>query len=115
MVVALYAVLTTSLLWATSTLAQYTGRVGRDHARAPAGPAERRARHEGAPVPHDQDGRGARAALSGEGQTFHFRYTNLRLLIQGKDHMFLVPSPWHRGDPTLVVPMDGDVRVEFLR
>ena len=27
--------------------------------------------------------------------------------------MFLVPSPWQRGDPTLVVQMDGDVRIQF--
>jgi len=29
--------------------------------------------------------------------------------------MFLVPSPWRRGDPTLVVPMNDQVRVQFLR
>jgi hypothetical protein len=49
----------------------------------------------------------------GDGQAFRFRYRNLRLLIQGKDRLFLVPSPWSRGDPTLVVPMDGEVRLWF--
>ena len=48
---------------------------------------------------------------SGPDQAFHYRYRNLRLLIQGKDRLFLVPS----GDPTLVVPMDGEVRVQFQR
>ena len=112
-VVALYAVLTTSLLWATSTLAQYTGEWAaitleplRDRPSVVLDTKERlflttRTVEE-------------RALPPGEGQTFHFRYRHLRLLIQGKDHMFLVPSPWQRGDPTLVVPMDGDVRVQFL-
>ena len=48
-----------------------------------------------------------------EGQTFHYRYRNLRLLIQGKDRMFFVPDAWSASDSTLVVPLDDSVRVRF--
>jgi hypothetical protein len=48
-----------------------------------------------------------------DGQTFHFRYHGLRLLIVGKDRMFLVPDKWSASDSTLVVPLDGSVRVQF--
>lgn len=48
-----------------------------------------------------------------DGQTFRYRYRNLRLLIVGKDRMFLVPKTWSASDSTLVVPMDGSVRVQF--
>ena len=112
---ALFALLATSLLWVTATLAQYTGRYaaielgqGQDRPSVLLDTKERLFLPTAAVREYALPG-------GGDGQTFRFRYTNLRLLIQGKDHMFLVPSPWHRGDPTLVVPMDGDVRVEFLR
>jgi hypothetical protein len=112
--VARYAVLTISLLWATSTLAQYTGRFAamtlgqlRDRPSVVLDTKERlflpTTTVQEVPLPTDKD------------QSFHFRYWNLRLLIQGKDKMFLVPSPWRRGDPTLVVPMNDQVRVQFLR
>jgi hypothetical protein len=48
-----------------------------------------------------------------EGQTFHYRYRHLRLLIQGHDRMFLVPDVWSASDSTLIVPLDGSVRVQF--
>jgi hypothetical protein len=48
-----------------------------------------------------------------EGQTFHYRYRGLRLLIEGQDRMFLVPDEWSASDSTLVVPLDGSVRVQF--
>jgi hypothetical protein len=48
-----------------------------------------------------------------DGQTFHYRYHNLRLLIVGRDRMFLVPKTWSASDSTLVVPLDGSVRVQF--
>jgi hypothetical protein len=47
------------------------------------------------------------------GQTFHYRYRHLRLLIEGKDRMFLVPDKWWASDSTLIVPLDGSVRVQF--
>jgi hypothetical protein len=48
-----------------------------------------------------------------EGQTFHYRYRGLRLLIEGQNRMFLVPDVWSASDSTLIVPLDGSVRVQF--
>ena len=48
-----------------------------------------------------------------QGQTFHYRYRGLRLLIQGQDRMFLVPEQWSASDSTLIVPLDDSVRVQF--
>jgi hypothetical protein len=35
------------------------------------------------------------------------------LLIHGGDRMFLVPTTWHPNNTTLLVPLDGEVRVQF--
>lgn len=48
-----------------------------------------------------------------EGQTFHYRYRRLRLLIQGHTTMFLVPDTWSASNATLAVPLDDSVRVQF--
>jgi hypothetical protein len=48
-----------------------------------------------------------------EGQTFHYRYRNLRLLIQGDNGMFLVPGRWSASDSALLVRLDPTVRVQF--
>lgn len=48
-----------------------------------------------------------------EGQTFHYRYRHLRLLIHGKDRMFLVPDKWSASNSTIIVPLDGSARVQF--
>jgi cation transporter-like permease len=47
------------------------------------------------------------------GQTFHYRYRHLRLLIQGDDRMFLVPDRWSASDSTLLVRLDNNVRMQF--
>jgi hypothetical protein len=47
------------------------------------------------------------------GQTFRYRYRNLRLLVEGGDRMFLVPETWSNNGTTLVVPLDSGVRVQF--
>ena len=111
---ALYALLTTSLLWATATLAQYAGQGAaialgelRDRPAVVLDTKERLF----LTTPAVQE----RALPPGEAQAFRYRYRNLRLLIQGEDRLFLVPSPWTPGDATLVVPMDDDVRVQFQR
>lgn len=45
---------------------------------------------------------------------FHYRYRGLRLLIEGQNRMFLVPDGvWSASDATLIVPLDGSVRVQF--
>lgn len=48
-----------------------------------------------------------------QGQTFHYRYRGLRLLIEGQNRMFLVPDYWSPSDSTLIIPLDGSVRVQF--
>jgi hypothetical protein len=113
--VALYAVLTTSLLWATATLAQYAGlgaavSLGQQLSTSrPSVVLDTKERLYLTTMTVEERAFPA----GGADQAFRFRYRNLRLLLQGKDRLFLVPSPWNRGDPTLVVPMDGEVRVWF--
>jgi hypothetical protein len=48
-----------------------------------------------------------------QGQTFHYRYRRLRLLIHNQDRMFLVPDRWSASNSTLLVQLDGSVRVQF--
>jgi heme/copper-type cytochrome/quinol oxidase subunit 2 len=102
-----------TLFWSTATIAQWSGR----------GLARQDARHlDDLPrVILDTKERlyitdpfiKETALPASEGQTFHYRYRNLRLLIQGKDRMFLVPDAWSASDSTLVVPLDDSVRVRF--
>jgi hypothetical protein len=47
------------------------------------------------------------------GSTFLYRYRGFRLLIQGGDRLFLIPPRWTPSNSTLVVPMDGSVRLQF--
>ncbi len=102
------------LFWATATLAQWTG----------TGNGMRTARHlsELAPVTLDTQERLILArgvdivetSLPAEkGDRYRYRYTNLRLLIQGDGLLFLVPGTWSPSNSTLVVPLDGSVRVWF--
>lgn len=112
----LYVVLTTTLLWTTATLAQYIGQgqaitlAAQLDTLRPAVILDTKERLYLPTTSVDE-----RVLPPSSDQTFHYRYRNLRLLIQGKDRLFLVPSPWTRGDPTLAIPLDGEVRVEFLR
>lgn len=106
-------VIVVSVFWTTATVAQWSGR----------GLAQRQA------LELDQlpsvildtkerlylrsPGIDETALEQSEGQTFHFRYRNLRLLINANDLMFLVPNKWSASNSTLVVRMDGSVRVQF--
>jgi hypothetical protein len=102
-----------TIFWSTATIAQWAG----------LGLAHNTARHlDRLPTVildtkerlflHDP-GVEETALPAGAGQTFHFRYRHLHLLIHGNDRMFLVPAVWSAGDSTLVVPLDGAVRVQF--
>ncbi len=102
------------VFWATATLAEWTGR----------GNGMRLARHLDhlPPVILDTqerlfltDGGTVRetALSSAEDDRFHFRYRGLRLLIQGDGLMFLVPERWSPSASTLLVRLDGSVRVQF--
>lgn len=108
-----YVVIAACIFWATATIAQWSGR----------GLAEYDALHLGE-LPsvildskerlflHDP-GIEETSLPASAGQTFHYRYRGLRLLIQGQDRMFLVPDAWSASDSTLIVPLDGSVRVQF--
>ncbi len=103
----------TCLFWATATLAEWSG----------SGNGMRTARHldQLAPVILDTrerlfltDGIVRETALpTGEEDRFRFRYRGLRLLVHGDDKLFLVPNKWSSSNSTLVVPLDGSVRVQF--
>jgi hypothetical protein len=108
-----YVMIAASVFWATATIAQWSGR----------GLAEYAAIHFGA-LPsvildtkeqlwlHDPSVY-VKTLPASAGQTFHYRYRGLRLLIVGQDRMFLVPSQWSTHDSTLIVPLDGSVRIQF--
>ena len=103
-----------SVFWATATVAQWSGR----------GLAEYAAVHFDA-LPsvildtkeqlwlHDPSVVKMTQLPRSQGQTFHYRYRGLRLLIVGQDRMFLVPKVWSSSDSTLIVPLDGTMRVQF--
>ena len=112
--VLLGVVVATSVFWATATVAQWSGR----------GLAEYAALHFDTLPSVVLDSK-ERLFLSGDrgvretvlphsaGQTFRYRYRGLHLLIEGHDRMFLVPDTWSLADSTLIVPLDGSVRVQF--
>jgi hypothetical protein len=49
-----------------------------------------------------------------KGDTFHYRYRGLRLLIQAGDRLFLVPGQWTAQGRTLIVPYDDSVRIQVI-
>jgi hypothetical protein len=113
-VVLLWAATAACVFWATATIAQWSG----------LGLAQQQARHlDTLPsvIVDTQD----RLFLPAEShvteialpdtdsQKFHYRYTGLRLLIVGGDHMFLVPNTWNPHDTTLVLPIDSSTRLQF--
>jgi hypothetical protein len=106
-------VIAASIFWATATIAQWSGR----------GLAQYDALHfDSLPSVildtkerlflHDP-GIEETVLPASEGQTFHYRYRGLRLLIEGQNRMFLVPDTWSASDSTMIVPLDGSVRVQF--
>ena len=109
-----YMLIAASVFWATATVAQWSGR----------GLAKYTATHLDA-LPsvildtkeflflHDPSVAEPATLTGSEGQTFHYRYRGLRLLIVGQDRMFLVPNKWSVHDTTLIVPLDGSMRVQF--
>ena len=108
-----YIMIIAGVFWTTATVAQWAGR----------GQARDQARHLDTlprvildtkePLYLRSPGVEERVLPTVEGQTFHYRYRNLRLLIVGRDRMFLVPEQWSASNSTLVVPLDGSVRIQF--
>ena len=111
--VLIYVIIAASIFWATATVAQWSGR----------GLAEYAAIHFDTLPSVILDtkeqlflrdpGVELTQLPSSQGQTFHYRYRGLRLLLEGQDRMFLVPDYWSPSDSTLIVPLDGSVRVQF--
>ena len=110
----IFVVIVANIFWATATIAQWTGR-GQAHYTAAhldklpkviLDTQERLFLTDPAVVKET-------TLPASQGQTFHYRYRNLRLLIEGHDRMFLVPEKWSASDSTLIVRLDGPVRVQF--
>jgi len=109
----LYLVLTGAVFWATATVAPF---IGRGEARATARHLDRLP----AVILDTKERLFLRSPgvvetqlEASAGQSFHYRYRRLRLLIQGDTTMFLVPETWTASNATLAVPLDDSVRVQF--
>jgi len=111
--VLVFVVIAIGVFWTTATVAQWSGR----------GVAMRQAR-ELDQLPSvildtkerlflRSPGIEEHVLAESPGQTFRYRYRNLRLLIHGNNRMFLVPYRWSPSNSTLVVELDSSVRVQF--
>jgi hypothetical protein len=110
---ALVIVVIANIFWATATIAQWSGR-GLAHYNAShldRLPSTILDTHERLFL--RSPGIEETALPASPGQTFRYRYRHLRLLIEGSDRMFLVPDRWSASNSTLIVPLDGTVRVQF--
>ncbi|MGX7680254.1 hypothetical protein ACSMXN_15280 [Jatrophihabitans sp. DSM 45814] len=111
--VLIFVVIVANIFWATATIAQWSGR----------GLAHYQANHlDRLPSvildTHERlflrdPGVEETVLPASQGQTFHYRYRHLRLLIEGDNRMFLVPDRWSASDSTLVVPLSDSVRVQY--
>jgi hypothetical protein len=111
--IALCVVATIGLFWATATLAEYIGRASAitlGEQLTTTRPGVVLDTKERLFLPSTSVTEEVLPAT--EGQTYRYRYRNMRLLIQGQGRLFLVPDPWSEDSPTLVVPLD-DVRLQF--
>ena len=111
--VLLYIVVATGIFWMAATVAQSSGRgLAQDRAaeltQLPSVILDTKER-----LFLRSPGVEETALPESPGQTFHYRYRHLRLLIHGHDRMFLVPDTWSASNSTMVVPLDGSVRIQF--
>jgi len=109
----LAVVTTTCAFWATATTAQYSGRgLAKSDAenlkQFPVVILDTKDR-----LQLRSPGIEETALRTGTGQTFNYRYRGLRLLVVGQNRLFLVPQQWNASNTTLVVPLDGSIRVQF--
>ena len=104
-----------ALFWATATIAGWSGRgLAKEQARElHTLPSVILDTKEPLFLSPDMDVVERRLEPVTEGQVYRYRYWHLRLLVEGKDVMFLVPNTWRAGNTTLLVPVDGNVRVRF--
>ncbi|MEU5263755.1 hypothetical protein [Amycolatopsis sp. NPDC021455] len=108
-----YLVIAVSAFWMTATVAQWSGRgLAMDEAtRLDKLPSVILDTKESLFL-HSPGIQETKLPVS-EGQTFRYRYRHLRLLIHGKDRMFLVADQWSPSSSTIIVPLDDSVRVQF--
>ena len=110
---ALVVIIVANIFWATATIAQWSGR-GLAHYNAthldrlPSTILDTQQR-----LFLRSPGIEETALPAAPGQTFRYRYRHLRLLIEGNDRLFLVPDRWSASNSTLIVALDGTVRVQF--
>ena len=109
----LAVVTTTCAFWATATTAQYSGRgLAKSDAenlkQFPVVILDTKER-----LQLRSPGIEETALRTGTGQTFNYRDRGLRLLVVGQNRLFLVPQQWNASNTTLVVPLDGSIRVQF--
>lgn len=108
-----FVVIAVSVFWTTATVAQWSGRGLAQHQalnleRLPSVILDTKER-----LFLRSPGVVETVLEESEAQTFHYRYRNLRLLIHGSNRMFLVPNNWSASNSTMVVQLDGSVRVQF--
>jgi hypothetical protein len=108
-----YVVVAAGVFWITATVAQWSGRglaqyEAQNLNRLPSVILDTRER-----LFLRSPGIEETVLPESQGQTFHYRYRHLRLLIHGHDRMFLVPDAWSASNSTLVVALDASVRVQF--
>ncbi|TQN41978.1 hypothetical protein FHU33_1367 [Blastococcus colisei] len=114
MAMSLVLVLGVSVFWATATFAQWSGRGSAEELALTIDRLPSVILDTTEPLHLTARNVAEEVLPPSEGQTYRYRYRNLRLLIQGRDRLFLVPGgQWSAEHSTLVVPMDGDVRLQF--
>lgn len=106
-------VIAASIFWATATIAQWSGRALAEYAATHFGNLPSVILDTKERLFLRDPGIKETQLPSSDGQTFHYRYRGLRLLIEGQNRMFLVPDSWSASDSTLIVPLDGSVRIQF--
>ncbi|GEP26629.1 hypothetical protein [Cryobacterium levicorallinum] len=113
-VVLLWAAVAACVFWATATVAQWSGLgLAQQQARRPDNlPSVIVDTEERLFLPDEERVNEIELPASAD-ETFRFRYWGLRLLIVGGDRMFLIPNAWDNHNTTLVLPLDGSVRLQF--
>jgi hypothetical protein len=106
-------VIAASIFWATATVAQWSGRGLAEYAAVHFDTLPSVILDTKEQLFLRDPGVEVTQLPPSQGQTFHYRYRGLRLLLEGQDRMFLVPDYWSPSDSTLIVPLDGSVRVQF--
>lgn len=114
-VVLVWIAVAAGVFWATATVADWSGRgLGMEQARNLGDlPSVVLDTKERLFLPAEMGVTELRLRPVDDGQSFRYRYWGLRLLVEGDEAMFLVPNEWDAANLTLLVPVDGEVRVRF--